>query len=106
MSTPLLESIQSPADLRRLPRAQLKGLADEWRRSLSYYEKNHEFKGFGRLSLSGIYCDNEDLLALLQKEMGLPFAAVQMKDLLAGDTRHSGLQFEVALTLAMRGAEK
>ena len=31
MSTPLLESIQSPADLRRLPRAQLKGLADELR---------------------------------------------------------------------------
>ncbi|GAB1384665.1 hypothetical protein MASR1M50_29860 [Burkholderiales bacterium] len=31
MSTSLLESIQSPADLRRLPRAQLKGLADELR---------------------------------------------------------------------------
>ena len=31
MSTSLLESIQNPADLRRLPRAQLKGLADELR---------------------------------------------------------------------------
>jgi len=84
----------------------LKGLGDELRRSLSFYEKNHQFKGFGRLSLSGRFCDNDDLLILLQKEVGLPFAGILMKDLLAGNTKTSGHEYEVALTLAMRGAGK
>lgn len=84
----------------------LRGLSDELRRSLSYYEKSHESKGFGRLSLSGLYCENDDLLALLQKDVGLPFAGIQMKDLLSGSTKTSGQEFEVALTLAMRGAGK
>lgn len=84
----------------------LKGFSDELRRSLSYYEKNHGLKGFGRLSLSGRFCENDDLLTLLQKELGLPFAGIQMKDLLTGQAKTSGLEYEVALTLAMRGTGK
>lgn len=84
----------------------MRGLADELRRSLSYYEKSHESKGFGRLSLSGRYCDSDDLLMLLQKEVSLPMVSIQMKDLLNGSNKTSGLEYEVALTLAMRGAGK
>ena len=84
----------------------LKGLADEVRRSLSYYEKSHETKGFGRLSLSGSSCNHDDLIVTLQRELGLPFAGIHMNDLLAGTTKLPGNEYEVALTLAMRGAEK
>jgi len=76
---------------------------EELRRSLSFYEKNNTCKGFGHLVLNGRYCQHPRILESLKKDVGLPIEQTRMLDLVQAADKLPDYEYDVALTLAMRG---
>lgn len=97
-------------DQESLPPAEISGsldqLGSELRRSLNFYEKNHESKGFGKLVLSGQGCMEQVLRSTLQQNVGLPLEQTALKSVIKNSTELPDFEYDVALTLALRGMAK
>jgi Tfp pilus assembly PilM family ATPase len=84
----------------------LEQLGSELRRSLNFYEKNHDSKGFGKLILSGQNCSDPSLRNTLQTNVALPFEELSMKKMVNNCKDLPDFEYDVALTLAIRGMGK
>jgi Tfp pilus assembly PilM family ATPase len=79
---------------------------EELRRSLNFYEKNNDTKGFSRMVLSGKFCNELRLQQALRKDVGLTMESQSVKTILHGTENLPDFEYDVALTLAMRGVGK
>lgn len=82
----------------------LDNLTQELRRSLSYYEKNHQIENFGKIVICGKYQKEVRLRDALENEIELPFEARSVMMSLQGNgEKVPDFSYEVAATLAMEG---
>lgn len=99
-----------PKDQESLPQTEVSGsleqLGSELRRSLNFYEKNHDSKGFGKLVLSGLGCNEPLLRSTLKSNVGLPVEDIALKSVIHNTKDLPDFEYDVALTLAIRGMGK
>lgn len=85
---------------------RLEGLAEELRRSLSYYEKTFGVSNFGWVYLVGNYVQNPDLRALIREKLGLPVDETPLLERIGSEVESVPGRFDLAVTLALRGKEE
>jgi Tfp pilus assembly PilM family ATPase len=83
--------------------SSLEQLGAELRRSLNFYEKNHESKDFGKIALSGSNATDPRILKTLQDHVGLALEPITMKSLFQNTDALPEFEYDVALTLGLRG---
>jgi Tfp pilus assembly PilM family ATPase len=94
------ERIAENADRERSRR--LTTLAEEVRRSLSFYEKNNGVSGFGPIRMLGEEAGNLELAETITERVGLPTEQSVLMDRFATEVEVPRGKFDLAMSLAMR----